>query len=365
MFQKEELKRLLPLLWFFCGYTALFFLWAKTFFYTLPFLLGLLLAAVIQPAISFLQRRFHWNRAVSSAAAVFSILGLSILSLVFLGTLAVREITAFLLRASQGGFSEFSKPVADFLNKAGEYLQKLDLRFWEENKQAVLDLLQNSMDTVITVFKALLSFFTSLPAVVTLLIVVVFSTFFISKDMERLKTWGKSLLSEKAVRHAKNAAENTGGMGRKYALSYLFLYFITFCETYVILTILAMPYPLVTALTTAIADTLPILGPGFVFLPVALYQLLLGEYAKALGLLIGWGVVSLIRQIIEPQLVSSTVRVHPLAMLAAVYFSLVGKNFWIFLYMLGLFTLYSVLRETGVLPMLTQPANAQEAKEES
>lgn len=354
IFQKEELKRLSPLLLFWVIYTAAFFLWVKTFFYTLPFLLGLLAAIFVQPAIKFLEQKFHWNHTAAAATAVITFLTALCAALVVLGVIAVQEIAAFLIQASENGFSEFSEPVSDFLNKIGGYLQNFDLNFWEQNKEAILEQLQNSKELIWGIWGVTVNFFSSLPAVITMLIVTVVSAFFIARDLEKLKVWLKSLLTGTVAAHMKNAAKNTGGAGQKYMFSYLFLYFITFCETYVILKILSVSYPLSTAFFTAAADVLPVLGPGFVFIPLILYQLLIGQYAKALGLLIGWGIISLIRQILEPKLVSSSIKIHPLAMLAAIYFSLAGKSLWILFYIIGLFMLYSVFRETGALPAMVE-----------
>ena len=62
-----------------------------------------------------------------------------------------------------------------------------------------------------------------------------------------------------------------------------------------------------------------------------------------------------IRQVVEPRLVSSTVKIHPLASLAAIYFSLVARNLWVLFYVLGLCSLYAAFRETGALPPLSEP----------
>ncbi len=361
MFQKQELKRLFPLFVFWAVYSAVFFLWVKTFFYTLPFLLGFLVATAVQPAIAFLDKKLHWNHTLSSAVVTFGALALLFALLVFIGIFAVREISDFILRASRNGFAEFSQPVSEFLNRIGQYLQDFDMGFLERNREEIMDLMKNSMELVTGFLGAVLGFLTSLPTVVFMLVAVVFASFFISRDMDKLRKLLKGILSGSAVFHVKNAAKNSGGMGRKYLFSYLFLYFITFCETYIILRILDLPYPLVTSLITAVADVLPVLGPGFVFLPVSVYQLLIGRYSRALGLLIGWGVISLVRQIVEPQLVSSTVKIHPLAMLAAIYFSLVGKSIWILLYVAGFFVLYAAFRETGALPALTKNAEEKES----
>ena len=45
-------------------------------------------------------------------------------------------------------------------------------------------------------------------------------------------------------------------------------------------------------------------------------------------------------------------KIHPLATLAAVYFSLVAQSFWVLFYVLGLCALYGAFRETGALPAL-------------
>ena len=67
MLQKGELRRLWPLLVFFVLYSLGFFLWVKTFFYSLPFLLGLLAAAAVQPVIAFLEKRCKCSHAAASA----------------------------------------------------------------------------------------------------------------------------------------------------------------------------------------------------------------------------------------------------------------------------------------------------------
>ncbi len=120
MFQKQELKRLFPLVVLWAVYSALFFLWVKTFFYTLHFLLGFLVATAVQPAIAFLDRKLHWNHTLSSAVVTFGALALLFALLIFIGIFAVREISDFILRASRNGFAEFSQPVSEFLNRIGQ-----------------------------------------------------------------------------------------------------------------------------------------------------------------------------------------------------------------------------------------------------
>ena len=243
------------------------------------------------------------------------------------------------------------------------FLQELDLDLLLQNREKILEWVQGSLGLVLSCLSAVLGVLTSLPTLLTLVLVTGCAAFFFARDMGKLKAGLRGLCSDRAAGCLKNAARSSTGAGRRCLLSYLLLTFITFCQACIILSILGIDYPFTISLVTAAADVLPVLGPGLVFAPLAVYQLLLGEYAKALGLLIGWGVITLVRQVAEPRLVAATVKVHPLTMLAGVYFSLVAGSLWVLLYVLGLCQLYAAFRENGALPSLLPPAEDTKARD--
>lgn len=98
-----------------------------------------------------------------------------------------------------------------------------------------------------------------------------------------------------------------------------------------------------------VSDIFPILGPGTVLLPICIYQLLCGNFLRAAGLFIGWILLTVIRQIIEPRLVSKVTRTPTAAMLFAVYCSLVSGNFWLIPYAGLFFFLLDLLKTAGIL----------------
>jgi len=75
---------------------------------------------------------------------------------------------------------------------------------------------------------------------------------------------------------------------------------------------------LLAALVTIIA-ILPLIGPLFVIIPVALYQISFGFYLPAIGLIL-WGVfiVGLIDNIVGPILIESKTNLHPFLVLIAI-----------------------------------------------
>ncbi len=358
MFHTEELKRLAPIGVFFAVYSLAFLLWKATFIYSLPFLLGLLIAAALQPVIRWTQGKLRLSRAAASGAVTALALALLLSALILLTFLGVRELADFLARAAGGGFPEFSPPVQRFFRWLGDLVRQVDAEFLERHREQLMEFLKNSADLAMAALNRVLGVLGSLPVLLAMALVTGFSAFFLARDFDRLRGWARGFLSDKAAGQLRRAAAHSSGAGKKYLLSYVLIYLISFCEAFVILSILNVPYPLISAVITCFADILPVLGPGFVLGPIAVWQALCGSYGRAAGVLVGWAVMGCVRQVIEPKLVASTAKLHPLTMLAAVYFSLAAGSLWVLVYTAGLFMLYSLLRNAGILPRLISPSSS-------
>ena len=138
------------------------------------------------------------------------------------------------------------------------------------------------------------------------------------------------------------------GMVRQFIRSYLILYAITFAEAALIFYLTGVGYPLAFAFITAVADILPVLGPGTVYVPIAVVFILRKNYIIGIILILYFLLTVVLRQILEPRIVSGSVKMHPLTVLAAIYFSIVSMNIWVLFYVVGLFMSFRVLNAAGV-----------------
>ena len=66
-------------------------------------------------------------------------------------------------------------------------------------------------------------------------------------------------------------------------------------------------------------DALPILGSGSVMVPWAIISGLSGDLTLAISVLTLWIIMSLVRQFIEPKIVSGNIGIHPIFTIAAMY----------------------------------------------
>ena len=86
--------------------------------------------------------------------------------------------------------------------------------------------------------------------------------------------------------------------------------------------ILRIPYGLLWAALIALVDAVPVLGTGTVLLPWALLSFFSGEASLGCGLLILYGVITLVRQLLEPRLIGHGLGLHPLLTLYGMLLSL-------------------------------------------
>jgi predicted PurR-regulated permease PerM len=78
------------------------------------------------------------------------------------------------------------------------------------------------------------------------------------------------------------------------------------------LTILGTKYALLVALGIAFLDLLPVFGTGTVLVPWAIIKVVAGDYKKAVILVVIWLGGQLLRQIIQPKIVSNSIGLQPI-----------------------------------------------------
>ena len=173
--------------------------------------------------------------------------------------------------------------------------------------------------------------------------------------------------AQAAVVRAKQVTFSTiGKMGKSYSM----IIGITFLEMVIGLSVLKLcrfytgGYIFAIALVTAVVDIMPVLGTGTILIPWAVISFCTGKFGLGVGLLVLYAIIGVIRQIVEPKLVSAQLGLPPYLTLAAMY---IGTQLFGFL---GLFllplllTLLKVLNDEGILHIL-KPAPVKVAADES
>lgn len=127
--------------------------------------------------------------------------------------------------------------------------------------------------------------------------------------------------------HVKEITKRLGGYLKAEATLILVSFVISLIGLYIFKFLgMNVKYPLLIALAIGFVDALPILGSGTVMVPWAIISALNGDLKLGIAIIVLWIIMSLVRQFIEPRVVSGRIGIHPIFTLIAMYtgFKVIG-----------------------------------------
>ncbi len=160
------------------------------------------------------------------------------------------------------------------------------------------------------------------------LIICVMSSVYISLDHDKIKEYLLGVLSEKSRQKTQSFLERVVRGLKGYAKAYFLLFVINFAQLYIGLLVLGRRYAFFIALTVAALDLLPLFGAGAVLVPWSIILIANGNYTTGFGMLVLFGIMTVVRQIAEPRLVGDNLGIHPLASLASMFIGFRAFGFW-------------------------------------
>ncbi len=307
---------------------SVLFLILKTFFlYLLPFIIGFSVSFLMYPIYKFMKKRLSFKPAFCATVISLFIFSIVIALFSFLLYLLVKE-----------AYNLYSSNKVLF----NEIFSQFDLSSTIENISVNSAMFTKLSDTAFSIVKIV-------PITITLFIISFVSTVSIINNLSVIKNSVLSKFPHNTRCYADVVINKSRDKFRKFVRSYLILYILTFIESVFVFTLIDLDYKLVFAFLATVSDVLPILGPGTVYIPVAVVKAMSGDYLSAITLLIFWAIVVIIRQIIEPKMLSDSIKIHPIIVLSALYFSIISSNIWVLFYIFSIAVVYKILIESDVL----------------
>jgi sporulation integral membrane protein YtvI len=105
----------------------------------------------------------------------------------------------------------------------------------------------------------------------------------------------------------------------KYLRGIAIILCINFAELLTGFLILDVQYAFLLALAIALIDALPAIGTGIILMPWSLVELIAGNYKKGISLFVLYLIILIVRQIIEPKIMSSSFGTNPVLTLIGMY----------------------------------------------
>ena len=296
----------------------------------MPFLIAFIISLMIEPAIKKIMKKTHLTRRTSS------IIIFVLVSVIIIGGLAWLLITLF------SESSSLLQSLNDYFDKLYEQLQNLINYFNFDNihlSDEILEVIQNSTGDFLTtasdwlrnILNNLINFVTSIPSIAICIGITVIALYFICVDkiyiLDQIEHHLPRLWVKKISIHLKDLIQTLGGYLKAEATLILVSFVISLIGLYILQIVgFNVQYPLLMALFIGFVDALPILGSGTVMIPWAIICALNGDINLGIAIIILLIIMSVVRQVLEPKLVSKNIGVHPIFTLIAMYtgFKVIG-----------------------------------------
>ncbi|MFC4735035.1 sporulation integral membrane protein YtvI [Bacillus daqingensis] len=308
----------------------LFYLFIVLFKATYPFWIAAILVWMFYPLIRLFRKRLRLPNTL--AVIVTLLLSISALigaltGIVFLIVIGVRHLSQFIPQ----WIESTSREVQTFFNET-------IFPFWQ-GLTGAFDTLspeqQDAVGTGITTLgtrlaesfteggqgftEALRSIVIFIPTSIVVIVFVFIAFYFIGKDWERIFNY--MYRKTPAVFMRKSKAFKTMFQYRVFGFlrAQVVLMLIASLIVLIGLAILQVENAVTIALIVGIAEILPYLGSGTILIPWMIYMFLTGSIGMGIGLAVVYAVTVLVRQSIEPKVLSSSMNLNALAVLISLF----------------------------------------------
>jgi len=265
------------------------------FSYVAPFIIGFIIALLLEPLVKILIKRGNFKRSLASVVAllIFMLIGLCI-GVWGISALS-KEITEF-LEAAPGGVQAIQRYVESLPYVSG-LLQKLEVWLSEQSFQLV----------------------SHAPSLLIGLIIILLSAFFFSRDREVIFALIKKWCPEWLASYAKPIGLRLKKAWIGLLKTEFILVAMVAAVCIVVLWLMGNSYALMMGIAIALLDSLPILGAGIVLWPWAGYLAFTGDLGQAAWLMVLYGIVTVIRNVVGPRILGEQIDMHPLAAIMAIF----------------------------------------------
>lgn len=292
----------------------------------LPFVLALIVTLIIYPISKKLNERLKIKEPVS----IFLIILLSILIIaglfILIFVIVTRElggVVARLLEALNNGDSVLDA-LLSLTRLIEEKLPFLKDTLKSEEIYSVLggaltDILKGASQKITAWAGSVIK---NLPQLFVAFVSFALSLFYLVKDYNKISTAFFSIIPKKCGEVAVILKNETSKMLTKYIKSYGLILIITFAELFSGFLILGIENSFALALIISLVDILPIIGSGIILVPWGVTMLIFGNTFQGVGVIVIAIIVYIIRQLVEPRIISAQMNMHPLLTLISMYVGL-------------------------------------------
>ena len=347
----KKIRPFLRLIIFFLVFTISFSIVIGTLKYTIPFIIGLITASILQKPTEALIKKFNieGNFAAGISILVFYAVTVTLLGFgIMYFCSEIKDLATDGYQYLYDNGSDINKFVQDSLS-AFENIDESILESLKLNiNKFISDISNYALDFSMNIVNYIIGVISAFPYIISVIIFAILSSFvflkkFIKNDSSSIKN--TEYISENEFDKFLKIIKEIKDVVFKYIGTYSILVLCTFIITFIGFNILRIPYTLLLSVTCMILDLLPVVGMIIVFLPLVVIYFFSGKYLTVIFLIILFCGIMITRNILEPKLLSSSLELSPLSVLIAIFVGVNAGGFKGMIYLMALFISFNFYKK--------------------
>lgn len=286
-----------------------------------PFILAAIFSIFMEPLVILFSNQGKVSKTIAVPAAMF----------VFFGSIGTM-LTLIILRLVKE-LSDLSEKLPQKVGDA-QYLIDLWIKkgvlFYGALPKSVTSKLNETINSITAnvqhwvrdLVNILLHIISSVPGGIMIIIISLIATYFFSKDREKITLVWLKIVPAPWGERVLVVSKQVAVAFQAYIRAQFILISITTLISIIGLSFIGTQYALTLGLIIGFFDMIPILGPGTIYIPWAIWAFVTSDVMLGLKLTSLYLLVMVVRAVLEAKVVAANLGMHPLAVLMAMYIGL-------------------------------------------
>ena len=284
----------------------------KLAIFYIPFLVAFILSLILEPIIKFIMKKTKLSRKISSIIVFLISIAIIVGILIWGITTLISETTNLLSNINiyiDTAYKLFNNIINNFdfskINIPDDVMNII--------RDSGMQFLSGITEWAKNALTGVIKFITSVPTIGIYCGISLISLYFMCVDKIYMIDQLEHHLPETWVKrigvHLRTLIKSLGGYLKAELILVIISFFISLVGLYIFYFMgYNIEFPLLIALIIAFVDALPIFGSGTVMIPWAGFLAFSGDIKLAIGIFILWCIMSIVRQLIEPKIISRSNR---------------------------------------------------------
>ena len=283
-----------------------------------PFIIAFIIVAPLDKCMEKISKKMHIGKGILAGIIVTFILVVILAIVCLAGSYILRLV---------GSFVEYSDVLEQELNRFTLQICKLmeqqfgveatHVESWMSQQiDQILSGLQNEL--VPKMMNQSVSYLMTIGEALIFIVISWIAAVLLAKDFNRIR---RQFQNNCYIRYAKNELKKLGHFIRTFILAQIIIMtsVSAICTAGFLFSGFRFKSSIGLGILTGMLDVLPFLGTGVVLLPIAIWQLVMGDIGIAITLFVTFLITVAVRETLEPRLIGEKMGLWPIAILMSVY----------------------------------------------